>query len=49
LTAPTHGKVDIQRRKSMSNITLGDNIERCRMIKNVIIKREIATVRIIVD
>jgi hypothetical protein len=44
LTTTAHGEVDIQRRKSMADITFGDNIERRREIKNMIVKREIATV-----
>ena len=42
LTATTHGKVNIKRWESKPNISFGDNIESGGVIKDMIVKRELA-------
>jgi hypothetical protein len=44
LTTAPHGEVNVERGKTLSDITLRDHVERGRMIKDVIIQREFTTV-----
>jgi len=43
LTSTTHREVDIQRGQSKTDVALGNDVERGRVIKDVIVERELAT------
>ena len=41
LTPTTHSKVDIERRKALAQVTLGDDVERSRVVKDVVVEGEV--------
>jgi hypothetical protein len=43
LTPTTHGEINVKGCQTLANITLGNDVERSRMIENVVIERELAT------
>lgn len=49
LTTTAHSEVDIQRREVVAQVTLGDDIERCRVVKDVIVEREVTAVEEALD
>lgn len=44
LTSTTHSKVDIKRRQPQANVALGNDIEGCRVVEDVVVKGEFATI-----
>ena len=43
LTPTAHGEINVERRQTLPNITLGNDIESGRMIEDMIIERKLAT------
>ena len=44
LTATAHGEVDIQGRKVVTSVTLGDDIELGRVVEDVVVEGEVTAV-----
>ena len=42
LTTATHGEVDIEGRETLAKVTLGDDVELGRVVKDVVVEGEIA-------
>ena len=42
LTSTTHSEVNIERRQTLTNVTLGDDVESGRVVKDVVVKSEVA-------
>jgi len=42
LTPSTHGEIDVKRRQTLANITLGNNVEGSRMIEHMVIEGKFA-------
>ena len=43
LTSTTHGEVNIERCQTLTNVTLGDNVESGRVVEDMIIERKVTT------
>lgn len=43
LATTTHRKVDVEGGQTMADITLGDDVEGRRVVKNVVVEREFTT------
>jgi len=43
LTPTAHGEINVKGCQTLADITLGNNVERSRMIEDVVIEREFAT------
>ena len=41
LAATAHGEVDIKGRKALAQVTLGDHVERSRVVKDVVVESEV--------
>jgi hypothetical protein len=44
LTPTAHGEINIKGCQTLANIALGNDVESGRMIENVVIERELATI-----
>ena len=41
MATTAHGEVDIEGRKALAQVTLGDDVERSRVVKDVVIESEV--------
>ena len=44
LATTAHGKVDIERGETLAEVALGDDVERGRVVENVVVEGEVAAV-----
>ena len=43
LTATAHGEVGVEGRKALALVALGDDVERRRVVEDVVVKSEVTT------